>query len=117
MQPDAFKSYLNAIGNYPLLTADQEIQLSRQIQRMLELKEADRELSSTEQRQVKIGERAKEKLIKCNLKLVVALTVQPKSLTAHAVTNSALTLTGGFDKRLHALSTHMNASFVFRLIL
>tara|TARA_A100001201_G_scaffold137961_2_gene128376 strand:- start:2661 stop:3626 length:966 start_codon:yes stop_codon:yes gene_type:complete len=71
MQPDAFKTYLNAIGNYPLLTADQEIQLSRQIQRMLELKEADRELTPAETRQIKIGERAKEKLIKCNLKLVV----------------------------------------------
>jgi len=71
MQPDAFKTYLNAIGNYPLLTADQEIELSRQIQRMLELKEAEHELTPAEKRQVKIGERAKEKLIKCNLKLVV----------------------------------------------
>jgi RNA polymerase sigma factor (sigma-70 family) len=71
MQPDAFKTYLNAIGNYPLLTADQEIQLSRQIQRMLELKQADHELTPAETRQIKIGERAKEKLIKCNLKLVV----------------------------------------------
>jgi RNA polymerase sigma factor (sigma-70 family) len=71
MQPDAFKTYLNAIGNYPLLTADQEIELSRQIQRMLELKEADHELTLTEKRQIKIGERAKEKLIKSNLKLVV----------------------------------------------
>lgn len=89
MQPDAFKSYLNAIGNYPLLTADQEIQLSRQIQRMLELKEADRELSSTEQRQVKIGERAKEKLIKCNLKLVVHIA---KRYTRRLVSNNMETL-------------------------
>jgi RNA polymerase sigma factor (sigma-70 family) len=71
MQPDAFKTYLNAIGDYPLLTAEQEIELSRQIQRMLELKEAERDLTPVEKRQVKIGERAKEKLIKCNLKLVV----------------------------------------------
>ena len=71
MQPDAFKTYLNAIGHYPLLTADQEIELSRQIQRMLELKEAKHELTPVEKRQVKIGERAKEKLIKSNLKLVV----------------------------------------------
>lgn len=71
MQPDAFKTYLNAIGHYPLLTADQEIELSRQIQRMLELKEAEHELSLVEKRQIKIGERAKEKLIKSNLKLVV----------------------------------------------
>jgi RNA polymerase sigma factor (sigma-70 family) len=71
MQADAFKTYLNAIGSYPLLTPDQEIGLSRQIQRMLELKEAEHELTASEKRQIKIGERAKEKLIKCNLKLVV----------------------------------------------
>ena len=58
MQPDAFKTYLNAIGDYPLLTPDQEIELSRQIQRMLELKEAERELTAVEKRQIKIGERA-----------------------------------------------------------
>ena len=74
MQPDAFKNYLNAIGNYPLLTADQEIELSRQIHRMLELKELDRELTAQEKRQIKIGERAKEKLIKSNLKLVVHIS-------------------------------------------
>jgi len=74
MQPDAFKTYLNAIGNYPLLTPDQEIELSRQIHRMLELKEVDRELSAQEKRQIKVGERAKEKLIKSNLKLVVHIS-------------------------------------------
>lgn len=71
MQPDAFKTYLNAIGHYPLLTADQEIELSRQIQRMLQLKAAEHDLTVVEKRQIKIGERAKEKLIKSNLKLVV----------------------------------------------
>jgi RNA polymerase sigma factor (sigma-70 family) len=74
MQPDAFKTYLNAIGNYPLLTPDQEIELSRQIHRMLELKELDRELTTQEKRQIKVGERAKEKLIKSNLKLVVHIS-------------------------------------------
>ena len=74
MQPDAFKTYLNAIGNYPLLTPDQEIELSRQIHRMLELKELDRELTAQEKRQIKVGERAKEKLIKSNLKLVVHIS-------------------------------------------
>ena len=85
MQPDAFKTYLNAIGNYPLLTADQEIQLSRQIQRMLELKDAEHELTVAEKRQVKIGERAKEKLIKSNLKLVVHIA---KRYTRRLVSNS-----------------------------
>ena len=74
MQPDAFKTYLNAIGSYPLLTPDQEIELSRQIHRMIELEELDRELTAQEKRQVKVGKRAKEKLIKSNLKLVVHIS-------------------------------------------
>lgn len=85
MHPDAFKTYLNAIGSYPLLTADQEIELSRQIQRMIELKEADRELTTVEKRHVKIGERAKEKLIKSNLKLVVHVA---KRYTRRLVSNN-----------------------------
>jgi RNA polymerase sigma factor (sigma-70 family) len=41
---------------------------------MLELKELDRELTAQEKRQIKVGERAKEKLIKSNLKLVVHIS-------------------------------------------
>jgi RNA polymerase sigma factor (sigma-70 family) len=41
---------------------------------MLELKELDRELTTQEKRQIKLGERAKEKLIKSNLKLVVHIS-------------------------------------------
>ena len=41
---------------------------------MLELKELDRELTTQEKRQIKVGERAKEKLIKSNLKLVVHIS-------------------------------------------
>lgn len=71
MATDSLSEYLNAIGRYPLLSAEQEIQLSRQIQRCLELKQKDGELTSKERREIKIGERAKEKMIKCNLRLVV----------------------------------------------
>lgn len=71
MTTDSLSEYLNAIGRYPLLSAEQEIQLSRQIQRCLELKQKDGELTSKERREIKIGERAKEKMIKCNLRLVV----------------------------------------------
>ena len=71
MATDSLSEYLNAIGRYPLLSAEQEIQLSRQIQRCLELKQKDGELTSKERREIKVGERAKEKMIKCNLRLVV----------------------------------------------
>jgi len=71
MATDSLSEYLNAIGRYPLLSAEQEIQLSRQIQRCLELKQKEGELTSKERREIKIGERAKEKMIKCNLRLVV----------------------------------------------
>ena len=71
MAADSLSEYLNAIGRYPLLTPEQEIQLSRQIQRSIELKAKEGELTSKEKREIRIGERAKEKMIKCNLRLVV----------------------------------------------
>ena len=37
MTIDSMKDYLAQIGRYPLLTAEQEIQLSRQVRRMMEL--------------------------------------------------------------------------------
>ena len=74
MQPDAFKTYLNAIGNYPLLTPDQEIELSRQIHRMIELEELDRELTPQEKRQVKlvvhISKRYFRRLVSNNMELI-----------------------------------------------
>ena len=36
---DSLQFYLNQVGKYPLLTAEQEIQLSRRIFRWLELKD------------------------------------------------------------------------------
>ena len=73
MKPDSLREYLNAIGSLPLLTADQEIELARKIQPMLELKAENRELTKEEKRIVKIGERAKKKMFECNLRLVVSV--------------------------------------------
>lgn len=70
--PDSLREYLNAIGRYPLLNATQEIELSRLVQRFLELQQiTDRPLTQQEKREYRMGERAREKLIKCNLRLVV----------------------------------------------
>jgi len=70
---ESFQSFLNDIGRYPLLTADQEIELSRKIARFIELRDADGELTTKEKRELRIGQRAKDKLINSNLRLVVSV--------------------------------------------
>ena len=65
------KDYLAAIGRYPLLTAEQEIQLSRQVRRMIELQAMEGERSKPEQREIKRGMRARDTIMNCNLRLVV----------------------------------------------
>ena len=69
---DSLGTFLEEIGRYPLLTPAQEIELSRQIKVMIDLREReDKSYTSTEQRALKIGMKAKEKLIRHNLRLVV----------------------------------------------
>ena len=71
MTIDSMKDYLAAIGRYPLLTAEQEIQLSRQVRRMIELQAMEGERSKPEQREIKRGMRARDTIMNCNLRLVV----------------------------------------------
>jgi len=63
--------YLNEIGRYRLLTPDEEITLGKQVQRMRELQKQERPLTPAEQREVRVGQRAQEKFVRSNLKLVV----------------------------------------------
>jgi RNA polymerase nonessential primary-like sigma factor len=90
---DMVRAYLHEIGRVPLLTHEQEIVFGKQVQSMmtlLEKKEAeesklDRQLSLKEwanlvqmseaelNRVVKLGQRAKKKMIEANLRLVVAI--------------------------------------------
>ena len=67
----SFKSYLNEIARYPLLTVDQEIQYGRRIAKMRELQQLERTLTDAEQRLVRSGLRARERFMQCNLQLVV----------------------------------------------
>ena len=67
----SFKSYLNEIARYPLLTVDQEIQYGRRIAAMRELRDIDRPLTPAEQRVIRSGLRARELFMQCNLQLVV----------------------------------------------
>lgn len=69
---DSVKAYLNEIARYPLLTATQEIELSRQVEAAQKLSEV-KEPTALQRRTIKRGELAKQKLINSNLRLVVHL--------------------------------------------
>lgn len=73
-QSDTLRTYLNEVGKYPLLTTSQEIELSRRVQRWVHLRDEKRELTKAEQREMKSGIRAREQLVKCNLRLVVHIS-------------------------------------------
>jgi RNA polymerase sigma factor (sigma-70 family) len=66
---DSIRDYLNLISRYPLLTATQEIELSRQVQDMLAI--TAEHPTKIEQRIIKRGRKAQDTLINCNLRLVV----------------------------------------------
>jgi RNA polymerase sigma factor (sigma-70 family) len=72
----SFGDFLNELGRYPLLTVDQEVLLARQVQRMIELQEQQAEgraLTPKERKELRIGMRAKEQMINCNLRMVVSI--------------------------------------------
>jgi len=71
MSTDSMKDYLAEIGRYPLLTGEQEIQLSRQVRRMMELQAMEGERTKAELREIKRGQRARDTIMNCNLRLVV----------------------------------------------
>ena len=71
---DVFAQLLRDYTRFPLLNADQEISLGRAIQRARQLKEEGRALTSSEQKELRAGHRARQKLIQCNLRLVIHLS-------------------------------------------
>ncbi len=77
---DPVRLYLNEIGRYPLLTAQQEVELAMQMEagrRALERLEGDDPLADEDRtfldHEVDIGEGAHKQLVQSNLRLVVAL--------------------------------------------
>lgn len=62
---------MNTIGKYPLLTPKQEIQLARQVQRYIQLRNSGENLTKEEKRDVRVGLRARNRLVSCNLRLVI----------------------------------------------
>ena len=67
------------IGRVPLLTPAEEIELGNQVQKMMiltedgQLNEKINDFTTQQKRTIKIGRRAKERMMKANLRLVVSV--------------------------------------------
>ncbi len=76
---DPISWYLATIGRIPLLTPAEEIELGNQVQTMMSLTEdgsvsiESDKLTAQQRRMVRIGRRAKERMMKANLRLVVSV--------------------------------------------
>ena len=64
---------LSTAGKVPLLTAEEEILLGRRVQALMQLLEdkPDGPYTSAEQRTLRLGKRAKERMVSANIRLVV----------------------------------------------
>ncbi|MEO1465006.1 MAG: sigma-70 family RNA polymerase sigma factor [Cyanobacteria bacterium J06631_6] len=69
---NSVRDYLKEIGRTPLLTAADEVRFANQIQAMLPLLEQEN-LTPEEQKVVRIGQKAKQAMVKANLRLVVSI--------------------------------------------
>ena len=85
---DSVRAYLRDIGRIPLLEHDEEILLGRQVQRLMKIKGTEAELETTDKqqladnlgitikelkREIRAGEKAKDKMVTANLRLVVSV--------------------------------------------
>ena len=76
---DPISWYLQNIGRVPLLTPAEEIELGNQVQKMMiltedgQLNEKINDFTIQQKRTIKIGRRAKERMMKANLRLVVSV--------------------------------------------
>ena len=85
---DSVRAYLRDIGRVPLLEHDEEILLGRKVQRLMEIKAKEEELENPSKeelasslnitikelrREIRDGEKAKDKMVTANLRLVVSV--------------------------------------------
>jgi RNA polymerase primary sigma factor len=72
---DTFGRYLENIARWPLLSADQEIELGRLIQAGIETSDhvGTRKPTRKELRIIRTGERSVDRMVLCNLRLVVSI--------------------------------------------
>ncbi len=74
LSTDSIGYYLSSIGRVPLLTAAEEIELAHHVQAMkqlLELPEAER--TPRQRHQIRMGKRARDRMMAANLRLVVSV--------------------------------------------
>jgi len=76
----AISDYLNQIGKIPLLTAAEEIELGNAIQQMMPLLGKE-DLTRQEKKVIRIGERAKRRMIQGNLRLVIRVASKYSKMT------------------------------------
>ena len=72
---DPISWYLASIGREPLLTAAEEIELGNQVQAMMLILESEQEAEANDQQRktLRVGRRAKARMMKANLRLVVSV--------------------------------------------
>jgi RNA polymerase nonessential primary-like sigma factor len=131
--PDLVSSYLKEIGRYPLLTSEQEITLARLVQQMMAIEQQRSSLAQPLNRQptdlelaaslgqteaevqsiVQQGQRAKQKMITANLRLVVSVAKKYQNRNLEfldLIQEGALGLQRGIEKfdpnRGYKLSTY-----------
>jgi RNA polymerase primary sigma factor len=74
LSTDSIGWYLSNIGRVPLLTAAEEIELAHQVQQMKRLVETpEEERTPRERHQVRMGCRARDRMMAANLRLVVSV--------------------------------------------
>ncbi|WP_267383583.1 sigma-70 family RNA polymerase sigma factor [Cyanobacterium sp. uoEpiScrs1] len=69
---DSIRIYLQEIGRIPLLSSEEEFNLASQVKEMTFLSEKEK-LTMEERTAIKLGEQAKQKIVKANLRLVVSI--------------------------------------------
>ena len=74
LSADSIGWYLSTIGRVPLLTAAEEIELAHHVQTMKRLQQLPAEdLSARQQHQIRMGCRARDRMMAANLRLVVSV--------------------------------------------
>lgn len=73
MNPDRgeLRRYLDSIGRIPLMTPSEEIEMGRLVKRARELRSLERPLTPAEQREIRRGDRARQRFVEANMRLVV----------------------------------------------